>query len=101
LGLKEPFATRTVEQNLVTIGFPDGGELCGPRAMEAKVNPAGLTASQQSSFRHPICPFLELVVIANSFVDVFSKIVNAFNLLKTGQHYWLLSPIGARSAAIY
>jgi hypothetical protein len=101
LGLEELFSTRAIEQNLVAIGFPDGGELCGPRAMEAKIDPAGFIASQQNSFRHPIGPGLELVVITNGFVDVFSKIVNAFNLLKTSQHYWQVSPVGARRPASY
>jgi hypothetical protein len=69
--------------------------------MEAEIDPAGLVASLQNSFRHPIRPFLELMVVANGFVDVFSKIVNAFNLLKTSQHYWQISPVFARSAVIY
>ena len=64
LDFEESFATRTIEQYLIAIGFPDRRELGRPRAMQAKDDPAGLAASQQHLLCHGKSSLLKLTLNA-------------------------------------
>lgn len=92
LDLQDPLSARAVEQDLVAVGFPDGGELGRPRSVHAEIDAARFVAPQQGSLRQRKSPLLQLKATANRRVDIFSKIVNGSNLLKTGQHFSFVTP---------
>jgi hypothetical protein len=87
LRFQEPLSSTIVKQDLVAIGFPDRREPGGPGAVQAEVNTAGLFTPLENPFCHRERSFLELAMFAKGCMDVISQMVQAVNLLKTGQHF--------------
>jgi hypothetical protein len=83
----KPFSPGTIEEDLVSIGFPDGRELGGARSVQAEVDPARPVVPPQNPFCHRKRACLELILIANRRVDVVPKIFHAVDLLQTSQHF--------------
>ena len=83
----EPLSPGTIEEDLVSVRFPDGRELSGARPVQAEIDPARLVTSPQNPFGHGKRTCLKLILIANCRVDVVPKIVHAVDLLKTSQHF--------------
>jgi hypothetical protein len=75
------FSPGTIEEDLVSIRFPDGRELGGARPIQAEVDPAWLVPPPQNPFCHGKGACLELILIANGRVDVVPKIFHAVDLL--------------------
>ena len=92
MDLQEPLPARIIKQDLVAIHLPDRSKLCRSRPVQAEVNSTGFTSPHQNPFCHGKCLGPQLMMTAKCCVDVFSKITDAFDLLKTGQHGWQLSP---------
>ena len=83
----KPLSPGTIEEDLVTIRFPDGRELSGAWSVQTEVDSARLVAPPQDPLCHRKRACLELILIANRRVDVVPKIFHAFDLLKTSQHF--------------
>ena len=83
----KPLSAGTVEENLVSVRFPDGRELGGTRPMQTEVDSARFVAPPQDSLCHRKRAGLKFILIANRRVDVVPKIFHAVDLLKTSQHF--------------
>ena len=83
------FTRGAVKQNGVAIGFPNGRHLYRSRPMQAEEDAAGTIAAHQNSLRHSKSAKLELIVLAQNFVDIFSQVfqvLQPFHAVQHGKH---------------
>jgi hypothetical protein len=87
LRLEDALATGAVEQDRVTVGFPDGGQLHAPGAMQAKKDAAGLSTANQDSFGDLKGINLEFILLTYCAVDIVSKVFQVVNLERLSRHW--------------
>jgi len=82
-----PLAGRSVEQNGVPLGLPDGGQLDAAWSVEAEVDAAGPAAANQNSLGDFKGSSLQFILFAQGVMYVVSKIIQVLNLQGISRHF--------------
>jgi hypothetical protein len=76
----DALAAGAVEQDGVAIGFPNGGQLDAPRAMQAKENAARPFAADQDAFRDFKRSRLQFMLVAKAMMDKSTQVIQVVKL---------------------
>jgi len=86
LSLANPLSRRVVEQDRISIGFPNRRQFDAARAVEAKEYAARPFAANQDSFRYLKRSRLKFMLIAKGLMDKSAQVIQVVKLEGLFQH---------------